>query len=374
MPGLFIERHARSASGCAEIAVLYVHHDDRLTAKSVEIEVSRDDELLEVKVYYRSSRLPVPLLRQLVNLYRFCRYHVTGFKKIREESGRPDLLHVNVLTRLGVIALLYKWMTGTPYLITEHWSRYLPDRNNYHGLFRKILTRRVVKEAAAVMPVTENLRQAMELHGLNNPNYRVIPNVVDLDLFRILEDGPAGEIKNFIHVSCFEDKFKNISGILNVLKRLSEQRTDWICHFVGDGPDLQKMKDYAGELGLGKFAVFYGLKVGEELARMMAEACFLVMFSRFENLPAVILESFACGVPVISTDVGGISEHLHPSMGILTKPGDEKELLEKIDYMLDHYRKYDKKEIRDYAAAHVSREVIGRMLCDVYEESCSRKK
>jgi glycosyltransferase involved in cell wall biosynthesis len=91
------------------------------------------------------------------------------------------------------------------------------------------------------------------------------------------------------------------------------------------------------------------------------------MFSRFENLPVVILESYACGVPVLSTDVGGIKEHLNGDLGILIRSEDEEELFLKLIEMLDRYGSFDKNKIRDYAERHFSREVIGRQLAETYQ-------
>jgi len=367
MQGLFIERHARSVSGHVDVAVLYVHQDDRLVKERMEFERLRDDELLQLKIYYKPYRFSVPVIKPLINFCRYLRYHYRGLKMIKKEFGRPDLIHVNVLTRLGMVALFYKWMSGTPYVITEHWTRYLPQMDNYKGAFRRVITRLVVRKASAVMPVTENLRKAMESHGLRNRNYLVIPNVVDMEIFDIREGISGRAKKSFIHVSCFEDKQKNISGILRVLKRLSEQRTDWVCHMVGEGIHLNDLVNFAKVLSIeGKFVIFHGLKENEELAKLMAEADFQVMFSRFENLPVVILESFACGVPVLSTDVGGISEHINNELGLLIFSEDEDKLLEKISLMLDNHEKYDKIKIREYAKSHFSKEVIGSRLFEVY--------
>jgi glycosyltransferase involved in cell wall biosynthesis len=374
MPGLFIERHARSVSAYVDVAVLYIHQDEKLKIAKMEVDRFRDDELLQVKIYYKPYSHSVPVIKPLVNFCRYLRYHYRGLKMIKKEFGRPDLVHVNVLTRLGMIALLYKWISGTPYVITEHWTRYLPHMDNFKGSFRKMITRLVVRNASAVMPVTENLRKAMESHGLRNNNYQVIPNVVDMRMFNIHIDDLYREKKSFIHVSCFEDKQKNISGILRVLKKLSEKRSDWECQMVGEGIHLDKLISYARELNLeGRFVYFHGLKENEELAKMMAEADFQVMFSRFENLPVVILESYACGVPVLSTDVGGIREHINKELGLLIKSEDEDELLNKIIFMLDHHKEYNKLKIREYADNHFSKEVIGKRLAEVYTSVINSK-
>ena len=99
---------------------------------------------------------------------------------------------------------------------------------------------------------------------------------------------------------------------------------------------------------------------------MMKAADFMIMFSRDENLPVVILESYACGVPVISTDVGGIREHMNDDLGILLDSEDEESLYLILDNMLDNYRNYSAKKIREYAVNHFSNEVIGKQLFDVY--------
>lgn len=371
MPGLFIERHARAAAQWVEVAVLYLHQDDRLTGKRYEKEVFSDDELLQIKLYYKPFRKNIPVIKPLVNLYRFIHFYYKGIIMVEKEFGRPDLVHVNVLTRVGVIALLYKWLRGVPYVITEHWTRYLPHMDNFKGFWRKRVTRLVVRKASAVLPVTDNLRRSMERHGLKNSNYRVIPNVVDMRMFGISNRIEETGKKQFIHVSCFEDKQKNISGILRVLKKLSEERQDWTCRMIGEGIHLGQLVSYAKELGIeGSFVHFTGLKENEELAGLMADAGFQVLFSRFENLPVVILESYACGVPVISSDVGGISEHLDRDLGILIKSEDEAQLYNSLNGMLDHYKEYDKNKLRKYATEHFSREVIGRQLTAVYEEVC----
>ena len=375
MPGLFIERHARSVSGHVNVAVLYIHQDTHLKNSTMEIERCRDDGLLQLKIYYKPFQYSLPVIKPFINICRYINYHRKGLKLIRKEFGRPDLLHVNVLTRLGMIALLYKWLTGTPYVITEHWTRYLPQMANFKGFWRKTVTRMVVRNASAVMPVTDNLRKAMESHGLVNRNYRVIPNVVNMRMFDINDNKVDKPKKDFIHVSCFEDRQKNISGILRVLKKLSKERQDWACNMVGDGIHLNDLIIYAKVLNIeNKFVFFKGLKENEELAKMMAESAFQVMFSRFENLPVVILESYACGVPVLSTDVGGISEHMNNDLGLLIKSEDEDSLLEKIKFMLDNYERYDKHKIRDYAMDHFSEEVIGEQLAEVYNSVVKNSK
>ena len=77
---------------------------------------------------------------------------------------------------------------------------------------------------------------------------------------------------------------------------------------VGEGEDLEMLKSYAVELGLKSPRVqFRGLLTGKALVEAMRSASFLVLFSNYENMPVVVNEAFAVGIPVIATNTGGIS-------------------------------------------------------------------
>lgn len=397
MPGLFIERHGRAASAHVEVSVLYVHADSNLNHGKFDIVTRRDEQLCEVRIYYPSSK---GITGKFISAWNFLKAHTIGFKEIKKIAGKPDIVHIHVLTRLGVLAWLYKLVSGTPYVITEHWTRYLPNARQFHGLLRKVMTRIVVRNASAVLPVTQNLADAMKSHGLRNGNYHVIPNVVDIRKFTPGNYTRGGRIK-MIHVSCFEDQQKNISGLLNVLKRLAEIRQDWEMHMVGDGVHFEMLKEMAKRLGLhglqglhgttssprvprengdlgggqergnglqNEFVKFHGLKEGEDLVRLMQNADFQVLFSRFENLPVVILEGYACGLPILSTDVGGIRERVNEKSGKLVPSEDQEALLQEMIEMMDTLDKYDRGYIRKYAEETFSERVIGEQLYGVYRD------
>jgi glycosyltransferase involved in cell wall biosynthesis len=371
MMGLFIQRHGLSVMPHAKVSVLYVHADDKLQGKTYDIQ-TRDEGLFTISIYFRKSNIKPSFLANLVNLYRFFSSHLKGFSLIRKQQGQIDLLHVHVLTRLGLVALLYKILKGKRYVITEHWTRYLPNTDTYHGRLRKWLTQKVVKRASAVMPVTANLRDAMIANKLKNDNYVVIPNVVDTEKFKPVQKAGIGAKKTMVHLSCFTDKQKNISGILRVMKQLSMQREDFFLKLIGYGEDFDEMKALSDKMGLtGKFIEFTGLKENEALVELLATSDLMIMFSNYENLPVVILESYACGVPVISTRVGGIHEHLNENLGRLVEMQNEQQFLQALNDFLDQPGLYNSQQIRKYAVDHFSNEQIGKSLFDVYCKTLS---
>src|ERR1035437_5776795 len=343
MPGLFIQRQAEAVSSFCDVAVLYVHADEH-AANRYEIDFAEENGIRVVRVYYRESR--VPLLSGFLKMFRFFRAHLFGFKMLH--SFQPDLLHVHVLTREGFVALVIKLLKGIPYVITEHWSRYLPASNTFRGGFRKMITRQVVKSSAAMIAVSETLKTAMLKFRLENVNFFVVPNPVETSLFTIGERPAGNNIKRFIHISCFENRSKNISGFLDAVKNLSEKRSDFECFLIGDGPEFNLWKSRADELGLlGKQVFFTGLKEQNELVKEIQAADFMVLSSTYETFGTVIIECLSCGIPIVATNVGIVPEVINETNGIIIPAGNEKTLEDAISRMLDQCNSYNPQAIRN---------------------------
>ena len=95
----------------------------------------------------------------------------------------------------------------------------------------------------------------------------------------------------------------------------------------------------------------------------------MVLFSNHENMPVVIPESFAFGKPVLSTRVGGIHEYINDKNGLLISRGNENELIEKLNFMLDHCMDYDPVLIRKYAYERFSNEAVKKQLMEMYSKA-----
>lgn len=351
MFGLFVQRHAEAAALCNDVSVVYVHADEKTTGK-FDVERSRRNGIDEIKVYYRKPK------SKIISLIRFFKANRLALKQL----PKPDLIHVHILTRCGIVALWHKIIHGTPYIITEHWSRYLPG-NDFGGFLRKNATRIVVKNAETVTTVTENLAKAMQNHGLRNKNYVVLPNVVDVNLFKPVER--HNEKTKIVHVSCFEDKSKNISGLIDALAILESKNIEYQCVFIGEGIDFETLKQYAFSRLNHENILFTGLLQGQALADELASGDFLVLSSNYENMPVVILEALACGLPVVSTDVGGIKEMIDENCGILVPAKDTGRLAEAIQEMASR-REYDPEILRDKVLRKYSYEAVARFLDGIY--------
>ncbi len=363
MYGLFVERHARAVALYHDVSVIYILPVDADIQPFEEIH--EETHFLEVKYYYSKAGIS----GRLLSPFRYYNYFRKAYQTVISKRSKPDLVHVNVLTRVGVLARLLKFQYRTPYIITEHWSRYLSRRNGYQGFMRKLITPHVVKHAGGLTTVTDNLREAMKNHGLIARRTVTIPNVVDVDFFRPPLSKQHHDKTIFIHLSCFEERSKNMSGILQAVKQLSKERQDFLLYMVGEGVDWDKTVREAEKLQLkDKFVYFTGLKQGQELLQLMQRADIMVLYSHYENLPVVILEAFSCGMPVISSNVGGIAEHLSDERGILIPPGDSLLLAHTMEKMMEKLPEFDHDRIRNYAVNHFSMKVVGSQFDHLYQK------
>ncbi len=368
MPGLFVRNHALMVAAFAETSVVYVHGVER-SIKKVVVDHENDEGVQTWRIYYPVPSLKIPVFGQIWKGILFFRANCIGIRRAIRKSGKPDLVHVHILTRLGIMALIIHWRYHIPFVITEHWSRYLPSVSTYKGRTRRWLTRQVVKRAAAVTTPTLNLQKAMKNLGLDNTSYFLLPNLVDTDRFTPAPAsvGAGNQTVQFIHVSCFEDRSKNISGLLRVISVLAEKRKDFRCLLVGEGEDFESLSRQAETLGIkDRFVFFAGLLEGDALVRAISSSGFMVITSHYENLPVVIGEAFSCGVPLLSTDVGGISEIVSEHNGYLVRARDDQALLKGIEYMLDHYHEYERQRIRDFAVQKFSKQAVTGALRSLY--------
>jgi glycosyltransferase involved in cell wall biosynthesis len=364
--GNFNEKFARSTALYCKVDVIHVVADSGMDLP-VEC-IDQESEGVHAHYVYFRKKYHEGVVDKVIKKLKYFWYYHKAFRRLVKENGqKPNLVHVHVLYPAGVFALFLKWFYRLPYVVTEHWTGYLPGSFVAQSRARMWLSRVVARNAALLLPVTENLKQAMQSLGFKSL-YEVVPNVFDVRDFGLPEKTHTPTVQQILHVSSLRDDHKNISGLLRATKKLSELRQDFELHIVGDG-DATPHLQLAEELGLlNRFVRFSGEMSPAEVAATMRSSDFFVLFSNYENLPCVIVEAFASGLPVISTKVGGISEHLDTTKGLLIQPGEEDALLQAMLYMIDHNKQYDKQMMHQYALDHFSYESVGKGLDTLYRE------
>jgi len=353
--GNFVERHVRAIAAEHRTTLIHLLPADKSQSPD-SIMAGTEKNVQQIQVFLSEWGL-VHRIRMVMQALRFVRLHPRDF----------DVVHCHVSLPAGVLALWFNVRYGLPIVLTEHWTIFQPERWGELPWAKRLLLKWLLRRTAVACPVSLQLGRAMQKRVPGLP-LRVIPNVVNTHRFF-----PGPVVKQytgfrFLHVSSLLDTHKNVSGLLRAYARLAAERKDVHLTIAGDG-DTQWVDQMAQSLGIGFERMdLYGERPEGWIADRMRESDVFVLFSNYENLPCVILEAMCCGMPVISTDVGGISEHLTPDHGILVPRADEEALYGAMVRLADGDFAFDRKATAHYAKTHFSPETIARLYGQVYEE------
>lgn len=175
--------------------------------------------------------------------------------------------------------------------------------------------------------------------GFPEHRIRLIPTFVDETTFR---PNPGFVKGNYVLYAGRLDPSKGLHVLVDALALLRRTRPvlDIQVMVAGSGDDdyqallVQKVQD----LGLQSMVHFLGNVDATRVSHLLSDAQLVIVPSRwYENLPNVILESYACGTPVLASDLGSLRECVHQGeTGYLFQPGDAEGLAERLEYCLDH--------------------------------------
>ncbi|MDF1859076.1 MAG: glycosyltransferase [Verrucomicrobiales bacterium] len=192
---------------------------------------------------------------------------------------------------------------------------------------RKILD--AVAESGATITRSKSLQQLLTNAGAQQKKILTIYNGVDTQLFHLGEKGAvraALDLPQDTPIALFVGNLLPIKDPELLLHAFAKLRRKSQLVILGAGPLDSALKQLAGKLGIAKSIHFAGPQPPEKVALYMQAADTLCMSSKNEGLPNVILEAFASGLPVVSTNVGGVSEVVTtPELGTLTAPSNAEE-------------------------------------------------
>jgi teichuronic acid biosynthesis glycosyltransferase TuaC len=284
-------------------------------------------------------------------------------------AGGVRLVHAHYAYPEATAAVRLGRKYGIPVAITVHGT----DINGLaRDSARRFQIRDALRRADAAVAVSRELRR--KVNALAGPGFHAwhIPNGVSLDRFSpgnreaAKRDLGLDPEKRYILGVGRLEPVKAYDRLLESLRDLPES-----IHLVlaGDGFLRDVLRERAISLGLSRRVIFPGAVPHERLVAYYRAAELLVIGSHSEGWPTVILESLACGTPVVAHAVGGIPEALNsPGSGILLPDNSPETLARGIRRGLD--RKWD----ADLCVEYASRFTWDRIATDYLRlfESLSR--
>lgn len=182
-----------------------------------------------------------------------------------------------------------------------------------------------MERSDAVTAVSESLKQDTYTHFPLQREVQVIPNFVCVEHYPHRPDpalraryAPQGE-RLVVHVSNFRP-VKRVEDVVTMFLAL-RQRIPARLLLIGDGPERQRVETLCRRSGDCHAIQFLGKMTRPE--EVMASCDLFALTSETESFGLAALEAMACGVPVVSTDAGGLAEvNIHGVSGLLSPVGD----------------------------------------------------
>jgi len=279
-------------------------------------------------------------------LFEFPLYSLALASKMAEvaEFENLDLLHVHYAIPHASSAYLAKQMLngkrdlkiittlhGTDITLVGLEPSFLP------------LVKFSIEQSDGVTAVSRFLKEKTITNYSCDKDIKVIPNFVDTDLYKPKINGEfkkhiADENeKLLVHTSNFR-VVKRVADTIRIFEKIHDKIPSKLI-LVGDGPDRSECERLCRQIGLDDKVKFLGKQDG--LVEILTSSDIFLIPSQSESFGLAALEAMACGLPVISSSVGGLPELIrHNESGFIAEIGDIDRMAKYTLELLSNERKY----------------------------------
>jgi len=277
------------------------------------------------KLAYGSGGIPANLRRQPWLLFQvpffLISFLMTSGQAARKENA--DLIHAHWIYS-GLVAWIIKGVLGIPFIVTLRGEDTLRAKSG----MGKIVAMAVLRQADGITTVNLSLKNWLISEGISAQKITFIRNGVDL-WDRDKRDHKSSLFR-FIFVGSLIPR-KDVRSLILAFSIVKGTEQNASLMLVGEGEERADLEQVIAELDLEQSITFLGPLSPEAVRERLAASDCLVLPSRSEGTPNVVLEAMATGIPVVATDLPGTREILAPEVsGLLSKVGEPDDLAEKL--------------------------------------------
>jgi len=248
----------------------------------------------------------------------------------------------------------------------------------YIWLYEHLVEKLVINKVDKIIAVNKDAKKYYQEKYELQPNKIIeIPIGVDISLFKPLNRVEIREKYGFrsddriiIYIGRFA-KEKRIDILLKSFKDIEKQINSKLF-LIGSGPEQKNLKSLAFKLKL-KNVIFHEPVKNEEIPKIINCADVLVLCSDFEEMPTIILEALACGVPVVSSNVGDVNKVVNDKTGYLLEDVNYITIKDAILDVIGNGRHYYQNNCI-LVAKRYSWKSISQKIMDVYVDVLMDKK
>lgn len=342
--GIFMKNHAEAISKNFKVTVFNLERDNALKTGG-EIALTYNGQISEYILYYNPDYFKDKQFGKIRFYYNLFSNVNKMYNQIVNDCGKIDKVHLNVTHPLGIIALYLRLFKNISYVITEHSTLFVLNHYKKSKSIQKLYIKLVFKYADKLSVVTRYLGESIVKLKLYNKQFDVIPNVVPTNLFNIENRLKKSQKPVFIHVSTLRPS-KGVDTIIDACYELKSQNIDFSFVIVGGVPSyFERVQKKIIDLNLQDCVQMTGELMPSEIAEEMKKADFFVLNSEYETFCVVMVEAFACGLPIIAPNNTAIPENFSLQRGILIDIQDKEQWVLALKKMLNEYQNYNKSDL-----------------------------
>ena len=315
--------------------------------------------------------LPRPGYRNIVGHLRI----VLGARRELVKLGNLDFIHAPEYVSTGIIAPT----SSIPTVLTTPgniYERIASGANPFDPIMTAVLkacAHSSARRCLMIAAISQDMERWWRQTGAPAERVEVIPHGVDTDVFHHSEHaarelGLSDDRINLLYVGRLSPE-KNVSLLIRAVGKLNDVawEPNFQLHLVGTGPQEQELRSLVTRLRLGTQVVFHGRLPLADLPRWYSAADAVVLPSKSEGLPRVMLEAMACGTPFIGTRISGVVDHIRDGEnGFIVDSDDEPALALRLRVVREqplHARQIGRRG-QEYVVRHLTWPLVVRRFRD----------
>jgi glycosyltransferase involved in cell wall biosynthesis len=258
-------------------------------------EIKNKKNLIKFGIKDKSENLDKITLKRVLSLmYLFLK----SFEILKQE--KPDIVHSHSID-LGFVVSFACNVYKIPIINTCHGVSF---NDSQFSIFKRKLELFFLKNGRfnKIITVDQNSLRNFKEKGINNAIY--VPNGIDLNEFKEKKMLKKDRKLSLIFIGRLE-KQKGVNYLIESIKIL--KNVDLKLTIIGKGSEENKLKNIVKSYGLDNKIVFFGNKTNKEVEKELFNSDIFILPSIWEGFPLTILEAWGAKLPVIVTNVGGIS-------------------------------------------------------------------
>lgn len=303
----------------------------------------------------------VPSLVREISIYK-------DIKAIRDVSliiknYKPDLVHAHS-SKAGIIGRIAAKICNIPVIFTAHGWAFTDGVSTIKRVVYLQIERIFSRLSDRIICVSEYDRQLALKHKVAKEE-KLITIHNGVNAFEISDSNSNREKVVIIMVARFSPQ-KDYKTLLLALKDINQPIEVLL---VGEGELLEYSKKLASQLNLNEKVKFLGMR--KDVRKLLSRSDIFVLASNYEGLPISIIEAMSAKLPIVASNVGGVSELVeHGSNGFLVPRGSVKDLNDKLNVLItnkDLRQKMGKESYKKYKNKFTIERMLDKTF-KVYEE------